>query len=456
MHGVLTVVSLLKRRWQDAMTDAREDQSINTHSVPNAYECFDDSKSDDRNANVDNKDETSETDEFSFTDDDAEWDDLDVIPVNEQTFRSPSLDYQSPKHTEFEECWECTDCNTINNCNTTRQYNYKCCGCGEVCYIRSQTQTTYQSKWDTHNDYLLRMNMIWICDHCTHINHDMSTNTCAACQESRFAQQVDENVIQCDVCQQYIHSLSFLMHEVHCTKRSERSWWICPKCYGTQPPRNCQCSVCDCKRPTTHEYLKTRLNGDLICGFCKCNFVKDIPAVIQDVIGIYFAMETFGYQNNRGLGVTKSGLTRHYNRGFSEKLYGDVFHNYPSKNVWKIKLNVDEACVVRVDGDTSAGKVYDVTIGVWCTAYRFDSEKGKLLKVPKSYTITGDGRYSYPIFRNNDVIIVELDCEKRTLSFGINEDWYGVAFNDLPNNTECGYKLYMNVRQQGVIVNLIN
>ena len=48
--------------------------------------------------------------------------------------------------------------------------------------------------------------------------------------------------------------------------------------------------------------------------------------------------------------------------------------------------------------------------------------------------------------KNNDVIIMILDCNASTLSYGINNVWYGVAFHSiLPSH--FGYRLHLRTKQ---------
>ncbi len=62
--------------------------------------------------------------------------------------------------------------------------------------------------------------------------------------------------------------------------------------------------------------------------------------------------------------------------------------------------------------------------------------------------------YQYPSFKKCDVITVELDCECGTLSFGINNNWYGIQCDDLSLTTR--YRLYLLIKQEGVIIHLID
>eukprot|EP01083_Nonionella_stella_P094764 265986_1 len=376
--------------------------------------------------------------EAEFEDDDGQsgWSDLDVIPVDEQILESSTLYSQtssSATTVEFEECWECTDCKTINNVkDTIKQYKSKCCGCADVCYIPSQTETTYQSKWDTPNDYLVKTNQIWVCKQCSSANHDMTTEICSICHTLRFMEHEEnkENEIE-------------IISETRC--------WICPKCDATQTKTNGKCSVCDCKQPTTHNYLKMKSNRDLVFGFCRYYFAKEVPVVMKYLIANYFVMETFsgGLSQLNTVSVDKKWIvpiskrSRYYHHACAHaELFSNTIVDYPNKHVWKVQLNADEKYVVKLEGDTSASKVYDVCIGVtWTEPYE------------GHHMISGR---LYPMFRNNDVIIVELDCVQNILSFGINEHWYGVEFDNLLRTTISGYRLYIKVKQQGAIVSLIN
>ncbi len=110
-------------------------------------------------------------------------------------------------------------------------------------------------------------------------------------------------------------------------------------------------------------------------------------------------------------------------------------------------------------GDKEAAKIYDIAIGITFRGSSFDKKTGKVTTIDKYYTIKGHGRtslsnFSHPMFRDGDVVIAEMDCNKRTLSYGINENWYGVAYSNLPHNTK--YRLYVDVKQRGVTIQLIN
>ena len=66
--------------------------------------------------------------------------------------------------------------------------------------------------------------------------------------------------------------------------------------------------------------------------------------------------------------------------------------------------------------------------------------------------IYGDGRtsdknVSYPIFRDGDIITMQLDCRKGIFCVGINEYWFGNVYNNLPINDDDRYQLFISVKQ---------
>ena len=50
------------------------------------------------------------------------------------------------------------------------------------------------------------------------------------------------------------------------------------------------------------------------------------------------------------------------------------------------------------------------------------------------------------------MITLEFDGKKRTLSYGINDDWFGVAYSRIPPG---GYKLGVSSVQKGVVIDFV-
>eukprot|EP01084_Bolivina_argentea_P156552 272855_1 len=391
-----------------------------------------------------------EDDQAFESDENNSWNDLELLLPNEQIDQS-CISYISPND-EFQECWQCFECNTMNNVRLTiRKYHYKCCGCVDICYIPNQTPTTYECKWDTPTDYLLKQNKIWICNKCDSINTNMRSNNCEICEPN----------IKCDYCNRYISSLSFMIHEIHCIKIKNKNkiiLWICPKCNGKEIKNECKCSVCGCNHPTQHSYLKIKLNGNLVFGFCRYYFAQFIPQVIKNIIIDFINMQTFSTKTKH-LKDYKN-VSFHYNLGFRTELFGDKYFMGNDFNVWKCKLTVDDKYVVKMEGDNEAAKIYDIAIGITFKINEFDKSTGKVKIIDQYYIIKGHGNplslsnFSHPMIRDGDIVIVQLDCKQCTLSYGINQNWYGIAYSHLPNNTK--YRLYVDVQQRGVKIQLIN
>ena len=381
-------------------------------------------------------------DEEFVTDEEDGWDDSDLELIEDEdqliTSRRPidNPEIIQDQNNHWEECWECSKCLTINNVKLCiRKYNSSCCGCEDELYIPFQTETIMKSKWDTPVDYLLRENKVWKCTVCYEINSDIKSLECANCKSQRYKQHENNNE----------------------TKMIE---WQCIKCYRFERKIEDKCSICNCIRPFIRDYSVIESVVDMVNGFCRIYLNKNIPKVIKDIIIKYFKKNTFSIWTNQSPKQWRGReKTTCYNKGWKMELFGDEFIEYPMINSWKLRINVDEKYVVKVDGDNQAAKIFDVAIGVKGKATVHNEILNTPSTVNKYFLIYGDGRESakngsYPIFRDGDTIEIELDCAKQALYVGINEYWFGAVYDDLLENGK--YQLYVCIKQQGVSVTSVH
>ncbi len=94
-----------------------------------------------------------------------------------------------------------------------------------------------------------------------------------------------------------------------------------------------------CIRPTRHNYLKIKLNGDLVFGFCRYPFAHFIPVVIKYLIMDFIDMQTFS-SRTKHLQDCKN-VSCYCNIGFRTELFGDKYFKSPDFNVWKCRLKIE-------------------------------------------------------------------------------------------------------------------
>ena len=257
-----------------------------------------------------------EDEDFMSDNDDCDgWDDLELIQNDHQLILNQSGSQSvDPK---LNECWQCSSCQTINNVNLCiRKYNSKCYGCKNVYFIKSHTETMMRSEWDTANDYLLRMNKIWKCKICQHLNENMNDKICIQCKTSNDKEQ---------------HSMSTLS-------------WKCINCNCIEDKSMRKCSVCNCVKPIIRSFAGIACIKSTVHGFCRIYFDENVPQVIKNLVMEYFSAQTFSVYRRRDGYITdikpKLHQKRHYNQGYCDLLIGD--DEYVSGIItWKLKLEID-------------------------------------------------------------------------------------------------------------------
>ena len=307
-------------------------------------------------------------------------------------------------------CWQCVSCNTINNLGISiTKYKAICYNCDSEIYIAGLTKVSHKFKWDapkkkkhaiTHlkrqllKEKIFKRHKIWLCQICT------------------FHNKI--NSLQCQICQNKR------------TTKSIKSGWKCYNCSFTHSETEkslTECKQCKYRVPIKFNWKLYQANSKLlICGYC--NRIKkmpqfkfiNIPTYISDIIHAYYVW------------IKKSQL-------------GTITKNTDAIYLWKYKI-------VSTD-NISSNKPLNISLGV----VAINDEDGKdIWKYCLNEKIRKLMKYCQP-FKCNDVITMELNYIDETLSFGINDHWYG-CLGYIDKNKQ--YKTEIQIFNRNIKMNMIN
>ncbi len=424
---------------------------------------------------------------------DDDWGELDEMEDN------ISFNNNTQKRAETQ-CWKCCECHTINNIRLTmQQYDWKCCECHNVSYLPDATPIIFTSKWNTNNNY--KQIKIWICQYCTFYNTNLNSSTCEMCDHQKESTVItkfidiskekgeatidtindnvnknalsdkeneDGNDLQKEIDVD-IKRLKMQKKTIKMKKEREKienmiqskiqsikgieneidNPWKCPHCDYLNRININKCKQCQCNKPQKIPNLKVKVEL-IVLGFCEefCRQNKNkmnIPIAIQLIIYKYYDniknKDLFGsiYRNNWIL--KRNCKYRKYicniqNNYFIKGIY--IACNYMTIYRWRFIIKVNRI------GDESPLKGFG--IGLINTRFLNKNYEQDTIENHANYKKDGNililndkSRKGYcRAFNSNDIITMELNFIKRTLSFGINNEWYG-------NFTNIRYQHYQTV-----------
>ena len=248
----------------------------------------------------------------------------------------------------------------------------------------------------------------WQCDYCLEINHlnisiTQYNSKCCKCEYSSYIESetptfyTDKWYIPIPIVPQQIHH--------HLVINNEANY-------------------------TLHPQIVDK-HSDLVSGYCKNNYNQNIPTTLQQIITSFYKLgETLSYKK-------QSGMTMfvHNSKCTAVELYGDTRIHYPQSKQWCFRLDIEDgdnnACIEGIEfGVVRQG--FKVEVGGNITYYLLDIDDKDL--------------------KQGDIIRMELDLSERTLSFGINDKWFGIQHKEI--YLSGTYQFYANIKQKGVSLQL--
>ncbi len=201
------------------------------------------------------------------------------------------------------------------------------------------------------------------------------------------------------------------------------SFWKCPYCAAKIKDSLDKCYYCECKKPLRVSHLSELL----ICGYC-----RDVTKDIQYVCFRFYGGRVIEKEDRFAEGSYPRRIKKdaYHSSRFWKLLSGTKFYLI---NSWRIKFFSSMNC--NADHERNAqGIMFGVSDGL--NMYGITNEG--MLWHGYGGNISSDIRFCRQI-QSFDIISISLNIIQKTLSFGINNEWYGVAYRDMETNAD--YKL---------------
>eukprot|EP01084_Bolivina_argentea_P114428 203715_1 len=218
--------------------------------------------------------------------------------------------------------------------------------------------------------------------------------------------------------------------------------WKCSNCnfmnnqkkkQRTESSEENYCGECRYKKP--EKLLHWMSNSEfMVFGYCNINDAIYIPFVVKKLIQMFLAEAI-----NCFLGETVTNPIGSFTANDCNMIYR-----------WKFKLFANDSYIYEDSNNKCENPILKgANIGIIGTG-KWGRKHGYMV-FPGRGGLCPPSKYCR-LFKSGDIVTMELNMINKTLSYGINDEWYGIANENIK---PINYKVYV-VQRYGAIVEIIN